>query len=233
MEMVYVPAGEFLIGNNSGPEDWEKPEHMVYLDAFVIDKTEVTNAQYRQCVEAGACWFPHNTEWYDNPDYANHPVVWVDWYQAEAYCQWAGKRLPTEAEWEKAARGTDRRTFPWGEGIDCGYAQFWGFEHGARCPGPDEPLPVGSTPKDVSPYGVLDTGSNVAEWVSNWYGPYSAETQANPTGPAAGPGKVLRGGAWTGVAEDLRVTDRPGQRPPPPDYNRAQVGFRCVASATE
>ena len=102
--MIYVSEGEFTMGNNNAPEEWEKPEHTVYLDAFYIDKTEVTNAQYRQCVEAGSCWFPHNTEWYDNLNYANHPVVWVDWYQADAYCKWAGRRLPTEVSARRSGR---------------------------------------------------------------------------------------------------------------------------------
>jgi formylglycine-generating enzyme required for sulfatase activity len=132
-EMAYVPAGEFIMGSDEGRAN-ERPAHTVYLDAFYIDKTEVTNAQYRKCVEAGACSQPYDTGWYNDPNRAEHPVGWVDWNQANAYCQWAGKRLPTEAEWEKAARGTDGRTYPWGEGIDCDHAHYnecW--EGGDQC----------------------------------------------------------------------------------------------------
>jgi formylglycine-generating enzyme required for sulfatase activity len=142
------------------PYEWEKPEHVVYLDTFYIDKLEVTNAQYRQCVEAGACWPPakqEDRELYNMIEYANHPVMGLTWYQANDYCTWAGRRLPTEAEWEKAARGTDGRKFPWGAGIDC--------EH-VVCT--NDVMPVGSHPKGASPYGALDMADNAEEWVSDW-----------------------------------------------------------------
>jgi len=164
--MVYVPAGEFEMGSADGSND-EKPEHRVYLDAFWIDKTEVTNAQYQRCVMAGAC----KESWYAND--ANsagdaQPVVGVEHYMAEAYCEWVGARLPTEAEWEKAARGTDGRSYPWGnEEATCEYAVMKDGS-GNGC-GEDKTWPVGNKPLGASPYGALDMAGNVWEWVADWY----------------------------------------------------------------
>jgi formylglycine-generating enzyme required for sulfatase activity len=216
--MVYVSAGEFYMGSDEGHND-ERPMHTVYLNAFYIDKTEVTNAQYRKCVEAGACDTPGKTTYYDNANFAQHPVVYVNWYQAEAYCQWAGKRLPTEAEWEKAARGTDGRTYPWAEGIDCDHAQY------DECSG--ETVPVESKPKGASPYGALDMGGNVWEWVADWYGEdyYSQSPGRNPPGPDSGEHRVLRGGSWFHPAHFVRCANRFGIYP---DYRCNFVGFRCV-----
>jgi formylglycine-generating enzyme required for sulfatase activity len=216
--MVYVPAGEFTMGSDEG-NDNEKPVHTVYLDAFYIDKTEVTNAQYRACVEAKACDSPSDTTYYDNADYDQHPVVYVNWYQAEAYCQWAGKRLPTEAEWEKAARGTDGRTYPWGEGIDCDHAQY------RECGG--QTVSVGSKSKGASPYGALDMAGNVWEWVADWYdsGYYSQSPEHNPPGPDSGTMRVLRGGSWLDVQGYANCTYRDGGTPRAGTYG---VGFRCA-----
>jgi serine/threonine-protein kinase len=122
MEMVYVPAGEFEMGSNE--HEWEQPIHIVYLDAYWIDKYEVTNAQYALCVQTGDCDKPEGS-YYLTSEYDDHPVVNVSWYDAEDYCAWAGRSLPTEAEWEKAARGEDGRTYPWGEGINCGLANYY------------------------------------------------------------------------------------------------------------
>jgi serine/threonine protein kinase len=214
--MVYVPAGEFIMGSDEG-ESHEQPVHTVYLDAFYVDKYEVTNAQYRACVEAGACDTPKNTTYYDNAGYAQHPVVYVTWDDADAYCRWAGKRLPTEAEWEKAARGTDGRTYPWGEGIDCEHAQYSG------CPG--DTLPVGSKLAGASPYGVLDMAGNVYEWVADWYGQYyySQSPARNPSGPDSGIMKAIRGGAWCVTQWNARCTYR-GRY----GYRDNHVGFRCA-----
>ena len=220
-EMVYVPAGEFIMGSDEGDSD-ERPVHTVYLDAFYIDKYEVTNSQYRKCVEAGACdvpLVPSDTTYYDNADYAGHPVAYVSWNDALAYCQWAGKRLPTEAEWEKAARGTDGRTYPWGEGIDCDLAQY--NECGGRT------VPVGSKPKGASPYGALDMAGNVWEWVADWYdsGYYSQSPGRNPPGPDSSESRVLRGGSWYYGADVARCADRFWRVPV---YRGSIMGFRCA-----
>jgi len=216
--MVYVPAGEFIMGSDKGDSD-ERPVHTVYLDVFYIDKTEVTNAQYRQCVEAGTCDTPVKTIYYDHADYAQHPVVYVSWDDADTYCRWAGKRLPTEAEWEKAARGTDGRTYPWGEGLDCDHAQY------SECDGGT--VPVGSKPEGVSPYGALDMVGNVWEWVADWYDPgyYSQSPGRNPLGPDSGEGRVLRGGSWHSNQRFARCAYRVGGNP---RYWYFYVGFRCA-----
>jgi formylglycine-generating enzyme required for sulfatase activity len=222
-DMVYVPAGEFIMGSEEGDKD-EQPVHTVYLDAFYIDKYEVTHAQYRACVEAGACDEPwHITYYYDNADYAQHPVVYVSWYQASAYCEWANKRLPTEAEWEKAARGTDGRTYPWGEGIDCDHAQY------SECGG--QTVPVGSKPKGASPYGALDMAGNAQEWVADWYDAhyYSHSPSRNPQGPDSGRYKVLRGGSAVSIESCVRAAYR--YYFPRPDITRNGVGFRCAKSS--
>ena len=171
MEMVYVPASEFPMGSpdaDGDADDDEKPQHTVYLDAFWIDKTEVTNTQYRKCVEAGACRAPTTCDWgeptYEDAAKANHPVVCVSWADAQAYAIWVGGRLPTEAEWEKAARGTDGRIFPWGNEFDCHKGNFddeteldeYVVPGGEGCDGYGMTAPAGSFPAGASPYGVLD-----------------------------------------------------------------------------
>jgi formylglycine-generating enzyme required for sulfatase activity len=222
--MVCVPAGEFIMGSDEGAGD-EQPMHTVHLDAFYIDETEVTNAQYQKCVEAGGCDPPVKTTFYDHhADYAQHPVVYVSWSDADAYCRWAGKRLPTEAEWEKACRGTDGRTYPWGEGIDCDHAQYGGCGGGT--------VPVGSKPKGASPYGALDMVGNVWEWVADWYDPgyYSQSPGRNPPGPDSGTAKVLRGGSLHGNQRFTRCAYRVGGNP---RYWYFYVGFRCAKGGSD
>jgi formylglycine-generating enzyme required for sulfatase activity len=217
-EMVYVPAGEFLMGSeDSEAYNGESPEHTVYLDAYWIYKYEVTNVQYRQCIEDGVCSgtlssYPEN----------NYPAVYIDWYEATDYCEWAGGELPTEAQWEKAARGTDGPTYPWGEASPtCSLANFTGCESAS--------VPVGSYPAGVSPYGALDMAGNVWEWVADWYAAdyYQTSPLSNPSGPASGTYRVLRGGAWYSNEWSLPASDRHRSYP---DSSYHYRGFRCVPS---
>lgn len=217
MEMVYVPAGEFIMGSKDGDID-EKPVHVVYLDAYWIDKYEVTNEQYADCVETGVCEEPGDTKYYDDANYANHPVVYVDWYQGQDYCQWVGRRLPTEAEWEKAARGTDGRTYPWGENITCSYAQYIG------CPGTT--LAVGSLSKGASPYGALDMAGNVWEWMSSLYMDYPYDADDGRENLDKSDNRVLRGGSCLISEKEVRSANRFMSNPDLRDI----LGFRCATS---
>jgi eukaryotic-like serine/threonine-protein kinase len=226
MEMVFVPAGEFSMGSDNVGSH-ENPVHKVYLDAYWIDKFEVTTAQYARCVADGDCSVPHLVEsytrdsYYGNPSYDDYPVIYVNWFQADAYCAWAGGSLPTEAQWEKAARGTDERTYPWGDAAPtCSLANNYG------CVG--DTSAVGSYPAGASPYGALDMAGNVWEWVADWYdsGYYSKSPLQNPTGPGSGSSRVLRGGSWNNTEKYVRSASRSGFTPH--DY-RSSSGFRCVS----
>lgn len=235
--MIFIPPGEFWMGCANDSLEYclysdEQPMHTVYLDAYFIDKYEVTNGQYAQCVSAGVCNPPLYDDiigiggYFNNPAYADYPVLWLNWFDAQAYCAWAGKRLPTEAEWEKAARGTDRRILPWGnQTVDCSLANYGGVWF--TCVG--HPTRVGSYPNGASYYGALDMAGNVIEWVSDWYDPvyYSISPYSNPTGPASGTEKVMRGGDWASFAYDVKTDKRAHELP---DDNRAYSGFRCAAS---
>ena len=220
MEMVYVPAGDFVMGSETGDAD-EKPVHTVYLDAYWIDKYEVTNAQYKQCVADGGCVQPSNTTLYKDSNYSYYPVVYVDWNEAKDYCTWVGRRLPSEAEWEKAARGTDERTYPWGEQLSCEYAQYSGCDGSI--------VEVGSLPKGASPYGAMDMAGNVREWTEDRYDGnyYSVSPSENPTGPLFGAGWVLRGGSWLNDVWNVRSTNRVMLFS---DSRYNDGGFRCAAS---
>jgi len=243
--MVYVPAGEFLMGSEGDPDadDDEQPQHTVYLDAFWIDRTEVTNAQYRRCVESGTCRAPTTCNWgeptYSDPSKRDHPVVCVSWQGAEDYCAWAGKSLPTEAQWEKAARGTDGRIHPWGNEFDCHRANLddeteiddYVVPGGEGCDGFPSTAPVGSFPDGASPYGALDMAGNVWEWVADWYDGsyYGRSPKRNPTGPDSGEFRALRGGSWTYTRFGARCATRRGGYP----VSRNELhGFRCCVAPT-
>ncbi|MDD5222456.1 MAG: formylglycine-generating enzyme family protein [bacterium] len=233
-DMAYIPTGEFMMGCNSSVDnqcgDDGKPYHQVTLDAYYIDKYEVTVAEYQKCVNTLKCDAPKSKS--DNQycnwgysDRGNHPVNCVDWHDANNYCEWAGKRLPTEAEWEKAARGTDGRKYPWGnETANCDYMVIG---YGGNGCGKDSTWPVGSKPKGASPYGVMDMAGNVWEWVSDWYdsGYYGKSPSRNPQGPSSGSSRVIRGGSWNYGTGSLRASGRGSTRWA---YRGDNLGFRCV-----
>lgn len=217
--VVYIPPGEFLMGLSLYPDGSEYPQHTVYLNGFWIGKYEVTNAQYRRCVEAGACQKPVKREWYINPDCANWPVVYVTWEDAQAYARWAGGRLPTEAEWEKAARGTDGRTYPWGEGWDPSRGN-------TQDGGPGRPAPVGSySPAGDSPYGVSDMAGNVWEWTSSLLRPYPYNPSDGREDPNSTELRVIRGGGWSFAPDASRSWFRYILQED--NYSRS-LGFRLV-----
>jgi formylglycine-generating enzyme required for sulfatase activity len=224
--MMFVPAGPFSMGSDQYNN--EKPIHAVNLSAYYIDRFEVTNAAYQRCVEAGACAPPKQsnsftrTAYYGNPEFDEFPVIYVDWNMAKTYCEWRGDRLPTEAEWEKAARGADGRTYPWGEGIGCDKANY-----NFNCKG--DTAKVGSYLAGVSPYGLYDMAGNVLEWVNDWYdGNYYQNSPAsNPMGPSSGQYRVLRGGSWGNLGYVVRSA---GRRYSTPDNIVNVVGFRCARS---
>jgi formylglycine-generating enzyme required for sulfatase activity len=225
MEMIYIPAGEFMMGSTVGTVD-EQPVHKVYLDGYWIDKTEVTKDMYLQCDQAGVClrpmYFSSNThyDYYDDPRYANYPIVGLKWSSAETYCNWAGRRLPTEAEWEKAAVGTDGRTYPWGNNPPT--AELLNFNNPVG-----DILAVTEFPFGASPFGVLNMAGNVSEWVADWYAAdyYSNSPVDNPTGPLSGVYKVLRGSSWHSDEYLVRSADRFWSLP---DARDVTNGFRCA-----
>lgn len=246
--MRLVPAGEFTMGieaeialagcleyRNDCELIWftdEAPPHQVYLDAFYMDKYEVTNAHYRACVEAGVCDPPRQTysntrsSYYGNPEFDTYPVIYIDWDMAKTYCEtWRGASLPTEAQWEKAARGIDGRTYPWGEGIDKLFANYDQYGSG-------DTTAVGSFESGVSPYGLYDMSGNVWEWGADWYGDsYYQETPLNnPQGPERGQFRTLRGGSWDDSGYSLRVSLR--GRNDPEVIRDNGFGFRCAREAS-
>ena len=226
-EMVPIPAGPFLRGTKSGGYD-EQPERTIYVDAFSIDRYEVTNAQYQAFVAAtGHRKAAPPSRYAKNLSRmkgVNQPVAYVSWEDADAYCRWAGKRLPTEAEWEKAMRGVDGRLWPWGNEPD-----QLAFNGGSLRDGFEATAPVGSFKRDISPFGVADGTGNVMEWVADWYGEeaYRDPADHNPTGPEHGVFRVMRGGGYTSQGSDVRITSRSKMVP---DFRDETIGFRCAVS---
>jgi formylglycine-generating enzyme required for sulfatase activity len=220
IKMRLIPEGTFEMGSNTGDE---LPIHTINLSNYYLDIYEVTNLRYRKCVEASECTEPVNILRYANTAYDYSPVVYVDWFQAKAYCEWRGGRLPTEAEWEKAARGTDGRTYPWGENVDCFRANY------AGCVA--DVVIVGSYLSGVSPYGIHDMAGNVWEWTSDWYREdYYSDSNtgaSNPQGPLDGDFRVVRGGAWNDDVIHVRSANRSMYNPVGSNHG---LGFRCAVS---
>jgi formylglycine-generating enzyme required for sulfatase activity len=249
MVQVYVPSGEFIMGSDDdeakiaiegGRAYPEIPVNKVYLDGYWIDKYEVTNSQYALCVAAGACKppFVFNSEtrpqYYDDPEYSNYPVIWVNWYMARAYCEWTGRRLPTEAEWEKAGRGTDGRKYPWGnEPLSGERANFCDI----NCPrtianplyndGYADTSPVGNYPAGASPYGAMDMSGNVWEWTGTLIMPYPYDANDGREDLDITGERVWRGGPWSNGYWWMRISVRYRSIP---SYWQVNLGFRCASS---
>jgi formylglycine-generating enzyme required for sulfatase activity len=235
MAMVYIPAGEFEMGNADGDED-EKPVHTVFLDAYWIDQTEVTNAMYAKCVEDGVCEFPIDTKsdtlmnYFSDPDFQNYPVINIALIMAESYCFWADRRLPTEAEWEKAATWDEieqrKDPYPWSTDMDCSMANYKDSEFGS-CVG--DTMPVGSYINSGNAYGIFDMIGNVWEWTADWYDEnyYANSPYENPKGPENGTLKVMRGGSFINDETVVSPTHR-GQNIP--SLAPFSAGIRCVMS---
>ena len=244
MTQLFVLAGAFLMGGmDVYRESDELPAREVNLDAFWIDQVEVTNGMYNLCVQAGACRPPakissdNRDVYFSNPEFQDYPVVHVTWYDANAYCQWAGRRLPTEAEWERAARGNDKRNFPWGDEPP---NQF--NSNSVNLVG--DTTRVGSYAEGASPFGALDMAGNVWEWVADRYRPdyYGKAPSENPTGPADNEVfstlRVIRGGSFQDDWVILRLANRsflegpnPSVQPTDEAYygkSSAKIGFRCA-----
>ena len=216
---VYIPGGPFLMGSDSAADpaaqEDEQPQQSITLPGFWIMRTEVTNDQYAACVSAGACTEPNNRHW-AKPTDAELPVTDVSWDQANAYAQWLGGRLPTEAEWEKACRGTDARIYPWGnESPKPEHANWDGIEA----------KPVGSFPEGASPYGALDIVGNADEWTSSLYVPYPYDATDGREDAQADGHRVLRGTSWHSLDVHIRCAFRDENDPAQTNY---RTGFRMM-----
>jgi len=239
VEMVLVSEGTFKMGCNRSTA-CEGPAHVVNLDSYYLDKFEVTNEQYSTCELDQHCNQPKNTRYYDDPNFAQHPVVFINWYMAENYCAWRGARLPTEAEWEKAARasGMEMFNYPWGDRFNGDLLNFCDInctrsaKNKSYNDGYSDTAPVGMYEGGKSPYGVYDMAGNVIEWVADWYDKeyYASSPAQNPLGPEYGTYRVLRGGSWYDNLNNVRTFVRTSLSPTVA-YN--YVGFRCARSAGE
>jgi len=224
MTLVYVPAGEFLMGSTI-----YHPKHLVTIDAFWIDQTEVTNKKYYLCVAAGACKEPINKNsstrpfYFGNSEFDDYPVIYVNWDMAKAYCNWIGRRLPTEAEWEKAARGPNANPFPWGDKVP--NKDLLNFNRNVG-----DTTTVGYYYSGRSFYGAFDMAGNVWEWVNDWYSwtYYDNSPQLNPPGPDSGQSRVLRGGSWIDISDYVISYVRSYVIPTSSNYDT--IGFRCALS---
>lgn len=247
MTQLYIPAGTFTMGGmDVYRENDEQPAHEVTLTAFWMDQVEVTNGMYNLCVQASICHPPvqvrsdNREEYFGNAEFNDYPVVFVTWYDADAYCTWAGRRLPTEAEWEYAARGNDKRNYPWGDELPNEYtANFMNLV--------GDTARVGSYAEGASPFGVLDLSGNVWEWVADRYRPdyYSKSTAENPQGPTEdevfNTFRVIRGGSFQEDGLFLRLANRsfldgPNPKSQPDEeayYGKSSfvIGFRCAQTA--
>jgi len=223
--MVLVPAGEFPMGSEQGDDD-EQPVHRVFLDSFYLDTFEVTNGRFAKFVAAIQSEPPWGFADQETPVLqAEQPVRWVTWLEATGYCLWVGKRLPTEAEWEKAARGPEGRLYPWGPEPPTPAHAVFGLKEG-----PETVSPIGHRDKGTSPYGVHDLAGNLYEWVADWYDDafYTPRPTLNPRGPLTGTAKVQRGGSYINGPYRLRTAFRTKSDPTEHDPH---VGFRCAQDA--
>ena len=224
--MRLVSAGEFTMGSDL--EVTEQPVHTLSLDAYYIDKYEVTNEAYQKCVDADICtpqsytYSATRKEHYNNPEFSNYPVIYITWEMANLYCEWRGAHLPTEAEWEKAARGTDARLYPWGNEFGCSYANM--VIQGEQCVG--DTTSVGSYETGISPYGLYDMAGNVAEWTSSIFKPYPYDQNDGREDPSIYINHIVRGGTWYYTDETYSRTTKHDALPTmtrDPD-----IGFRCA-----
>jgi formylglycine-generating enzyme required for sulfatase activity len=224
--LILIPAGRFLMGSEAGEAD-EQPIHPIELDAFYIDKYEVTVSRYARFLHAQAPEQPFLWKQATQGAQGQKPVIGVDWFDAKEYCEWVGRRLPTEAEWERAARGDDQRTYPWGNDPPATVHVVAGLK---KWTGYDTLGAVGSHPRGGSSYGVEDLAGNAWEWIADRYDEhyYTASPEYNPQGPNQGPLRVLRGGAWNNDAATIRSANRAAYAP---SARRNDFGFRCAMNA--
>ncbi|MCK6583446.1 MAG: SUMF1/EgtB/PvdO family nonheme iron enzyme [Anaerolineales bacterium] len=244
MTQIHIPSGTFFMGGlDVYRENDEQPAREVFIDSFWMDQVEVTNGMFELCVRAGVCRLPkefrsdNREDYFGNPEFRDYPVVNIAWYDANAYCQWAGRRLPTEAEWERAARGDDKRNFPWGDELPNEYNS-----NSLNIVG--DTMRVGSYAEGASPYGILDMAGNVWEWVADYYKSnyYAVSTLDNPQGPtreeARSDLRVIRGGSFQEDGIFLRLANRSFLEGPDPSvlpddiayYGKSsnRIGFRCA-----
>jgi len=237
LKMIEIPAGPFVMGSDSGPVD-ERPAYTIILGTFAIDRLPVTNAQFAEFLNSAGLTGPRGEKLFDHDDpdarihrresrwiadngAERHPVVEASWDGASAYCAWRNARLPTEAEWEKAARGRDGRRFPWGnEAPDISRARFGAGWH--------DTAPVDAHPAGASPYGVLDMAGNAWEWVSSAYQPYPYRADDGREDLTPGPIRATRGGGQDSSADEITTTQRGRKLSRNPAAGHHNIGFRCA-----